>query len=121
MNFVPSEINTSPPRKRRAPSGAIRTGPKQGALQVAATCHFVAQPRASGKCFRCQFPTLARRALTATLAQALGECLARIIVADSAANRSSTLLDIYSRTLRVMTSAKRRSRRWRRRTLKGGD
>jgi hypothetical protein len=55
---------------------------------------------------------------TATLVQALGECLARVIVADSGG--ASALLDIYCRMLRAMTSVKRAFRRWRRSTLKGG-
>ena len=61
----------------------------------------------------------APHAFAVTLAQELGGCLARIIAADSTGTQA--LLDTYSRSLRVMTAAKRASCRWRRRTLKGGD
>ena len=47
-----------------------------------------------------------------TFAQELGECLARVIAADSTGTQA--LLDTYSRALRVMASAKRASCRRRR-------
>ena len=53
----------------------------------------------------------------AMLACELGECLARVLVADSAAGRN-VLLDTYCRTLRVMTFAKHRS--WSLRVADGG-
>ena len=59
----------------------------------------------------------APHAFAVTLAQELGECLARIIAADSTGTQA--LLDT-SRALRVMTAAKRASCRCRRNILKEG-
>ena len=103
----PIEAGESSPPKKGAPPGRAAALLRQDRTAIRTVS--IPRRRATAK---------APHAFTATLAQAFGECLARVIVADST---GIGLLNICSRTLRVMTSAKRASCRWRRRTLKGGD
>jgi hypothetical protein len=103
---VPAEIDTGPPENRKAPLNATRTGQEQGALRTATTCHFVARPKASGKCFRFAF--------IADLVQELGECLAASLTpADQFSQRR-----VFLGALHAMIVAKRRSCRRRQRQHK---
>ena len=99
------------PPKKGAPPGRAAALPRQDRTSA----HRILAPRRAATAKAPPTGT----AFAVPLAQELGECLARIIAADSTGGEA--LLDTYSRALRVMTAAKRRSRRWRRRTLKGGD
>jgi hypothetical protein len=105
-------------RPRRLRSG--REGPPQkgSGPSCNSRAHSLPRIRFSAE----KIPTPSRRAsikaphvFAAILAQALGECLTAIIAVDSTSTQ--VLLGTYSRALRAMTSAKRASRRWRRRRL----
>ena len=112
MNSVPAEIDTGPPKSRKAPPELVTLG-RGRSLDAFRTNQLLAQLKPSGKCFRCQVPALARRAFIAILTQEFGDCLSSTIAP------SECLKTVGSCT---MDRAKHRSSHCRRVriTLKGG-
>jgi hypothetical protein len=78
MSSVPAEIDTGPPKSRKAPPELVTLG-RGRSLDAFRTNQLVAQLKPSGKCFRCQVPALARRAFIAILTQEFGDCLSSTI------------------------------------------
>jgi hypothetical protein len=78
INSVRAEIDTGPPKSRKAPPESVTLG-RGRSPDAFRTNQLLAQLKPSSKCFRCQLPAFPRREFIAMLAQEFGDCLSATI------------------------------------------
>ena len=92
VNSVQAEIDTGPPKSRKAPPESVTLG-RGRSPDAFRTNQPLAQLKPSSKCFHCQFHAFRRREFIAMLAQEFGDCLSATIAPTGCLTFGSCTMD----------------------------